>query len=75
MDDETVNYSEEVTLPTSGEVATHFTYTWHHFVWWTTWVAETTVITALTKATPDDNGEISLYAKWEVNDWVSYSVE
>jgi hypothetical protein len=27
MDDETVNYSEEVTLPTSGELATHFTYT------------------------------------------------
>ena len=75
MEDETVNYSEEVTLPTSGEVATHFTYTWHHFVWWTTWIAETTVITTLTKATPDDNGEITLYAKWEENDWVSYSVE
>jgi hypothetical protein len=26
MEDETVNYSEEVRLPTAEEVATHFTY-------------------------------------------------
>ncbi len=70
--DRVVNYSEVVKLPTGQDVAEYYTYTWHHFVWWTTWDA---LITELTKATPVDNGEITLNAKWEENDWVTYSVE
>ena len=73
--DQSTLYSETVILPIAEQVAEQLTNTWHHFVWWTTWVTETTVLTELSKATSVDNGEVTLYAKWDVNDWTQYLVK
>ena len=75
IQDQSTLYSETVILPTAEQVAEQLTNTWHHFVWWTTWATETTVLTELSKATAVDNGEVTLYAKWDVNDWTQYLVK
>ena len=64
------SYSENKELPTNVEEWNRYERKWYHFIWWSRNQEvenQSDIITALEKWTADDNGNVTLYAQWEVN--------
>ena len=74
VSDVTGYYSDVIQLPSNTVEWNKFEKLWYHFMWWSkAW--ESTILKEITKWTPDDNWEITLYAQWEENATGSYRVE
>jgi hypothetical protein len=74
VSDVTGYYSDIIQLPSNTDEWNKFEKLGYHFMWWSkAW--ESTILEKITKWTPDDNWEITLYAQWEENATGSYRVE